>query len=402
MSVIKDISIALANFAVKVYGVFYDYDTDVEVKKGVKHKDNEPEINKSFWAKTKARLWDVVDFFFGPSTLKVISFLSIGFLLLSPFGPLAIGIAATVSVLTLGLGIVIEGKNLKDLRVQQKEALALETITELHKEKLETLDKTPELKSILDEMLKQEHKLDGKDKTLKIKNILQHFPEALIPLVGNIMTDNMISIGAGGFCVMVGAVSAVNEQKSFSKQRDEMYNIIQTNKDMLRENGGLSIDYPQGSGLDFLKGCIRDTEAEIQAIKNIQAKIENGEININKPEQVKKQFKAELSQVKKDLEARSSKADNPKLEVHSLNYYTKKAFFASFSYDRSREIFAPLAHYKEEKHTEFRDFYKDRVKGKIVDTPSKQAQKDKDISTKRSFVESLTQKSELHGRSIRT
>jgi hypothetical protein len=237
-------------------------------------------------------------------------------------------------------------------------------------------------------MLKQEHILDGKDKTLKIKNILQHLPEALIPLVGNIMNGNLISIGAGGFCVMVGAVSAVNEQKYFSKQRDEMYNIIQTNKDILLKNGGLNIDYPQGAGLDFFKNCIRDTEAEIQAIKNIQTKIENGEIDINKPEQVKENFRMELESVKEHLKSQTSKADDSKLEVHSLSYYTKKAFFANFSYDRSREIFAPLAHYKEEKHTEFRDFYQDRVKGKIVDTPSKQ--KDRDISTKRSFVKSLT------------
>lgn len=395
MFIIKDIAAALANIAVKVYGAFYDYDTDVKEKKGIKHKDTEQDANKGFWAKTKAKIWDVIDFFFGPSTLKVISFLSIGFLALSPFGPLAIGIAAGISVLTLGLGLAIEGSNLKNLRTQQKEALALETITELHIEKLTTLDKNPELKNILDSVLKQDYELDEKDKTLRIKNILQHFPEALIPLVGNIMTGNLISIGAGGFCVVVGAVSAVNEQKSFSKQRKEMYDIIQDNKDMLRDNGGLNIDYPKGAGLDFLKDCIRDTEAEIQAIKNIQNKIKTGEINVNKPEQVKEQFKAELSNAKEEL--KTSKADNSKFEVHGIKYYTKKAFFSSFSYDNSREIFAPLAHYEEAKHNEFRDFYQDREKGKTLEIP--QAQKDnlqdRDVPP-RSFVQKLDKQDPQH------
>ena len=170
---VKDISEAIVNIAVKVYGSIYDYDKDVQDKKGAKHKDKDDEdVKKGFWNKTKAFLWNTLDFFFGPSTLKIITLLSIGMLAFSPFGPIAIAISASISVLCLGLGVVIDGKNLKDLRVQQKEAKALESVMELQKEKLEILDKSPELKKILNDVLQKGEKLDGGDKTLKIKNIL--------------------------------------------------------------------------------------------------------------------------------------------------------------------------------------------------------------------------------------
>ena len=407
MSIIIDVSLAVFNIVKGIAGTFYNFDKDVENKKGIKHKDNEENANKGLWAKTKTGISNTIDFFFGPSTLKLITLLSIGFLALSPFGTVAIAIAAGVSVLTLGLGLVIEGKNLKDLRVQQKEALALETITDLHKEKLEALDKTPELKAILDDVLTKEYKLDGKDQTLRIKNVLQHFPEALIPLAGNIMTGNMISIAAGIFCVMVGSVTAINEQKSFSKQRNEMREMIQASKDMLRENGGLDIDYPYGSGLDFLKDSIRSTEAEIQAIKNIQNKIESGEINIDDPNQVKLQFKAELESVKEQLKNQVSKADNPKLEVQSLGYYAKKAFFGSFSYENSREIFAPLAFHNKKKQEQLKNFYEDRVRGNDINIRDKQTQQDKTIETlgattrtKNSFVNKIHDKSPVVSRML--
>ena len=146
---VKDISEAIVNIAVKVYGSIYDYDKDVQDKKGAKHKDKDDEdVKKGFWNKTKAFLWDTLDFFFGPSTLKIITLLSIAMLAFSPFGPIAIAISASISVLCLGLGVVIDGKNLKDLRVQQKEAKALESIMELQMEKLKILDKSPELKKI--------------------------------------------------------------------------------------------------------------------------------------------------------------------------------------------------------------------------------------------------------------
>jgi hypothetical protein len=41
----------------------------------------------------------------------------------------------------------------------------------------------------------------------------------------------------------------------------------------------------------------------------------------------------------------------------SLHYYIKKAFMGSFSYDRSREIFAPLAHHHEDNNKKLEDFY---------------------------------------------
>lgn len=362
--VVKDISEALVNIAVKVYGSIYDYDKDVEDKKGIKHKDkNDEDAKKGVWNKTKAFLWDTLDFFFGPSTLKIITLLSIAMLAFSPFGPIAIAISASISVLCLGLGVVIDGKNLKDLRVQQKEAKALESVMELQMEKLEILDKSPELKKILNDVLQKGEKLDGGDKTLKIKNILQHFPEALIPLIGNVMTGNMITIGAGAFCVMVGGISAINEQKSFSKQREEMHEIVQANKALLK-SGGLDIDYPRGGGLDFLKGLIVNTENEITAIKNIQEKITKGELTLSDPEQVKLQFTKELESIKDIPRAEPSKAEG--LEVHGLGYYTKKAFMGSFFYDQSREIFAPLAHYDADNHEKLEEFYNDRPLGEKI------------------------------------
>ena len=352
---IKDISIALGNIAIKVYGALYDYDKDVEDKKGVKHKDkSEEEAKKGFWNRTKAFLWGTLDLFFGPSTLKIITLFSIAMLAFSPFGPIAIAVSASISVLCLGIGVIIDGKNLKDLRVQQKEAKALEGIMELHKEKLEVIDQSPELKKILNEVLQKREILNGEDKTLRIKNVLQHFPEALIPLVGNAMSGNIISISAGIFCVIVGGISAINEQKSFSKQREEMYEVVQANKALLKM-GGLEIDYPRGGGLDFLKGLIVNTENEIAAIKSIQQKIAQGEITLDNPEQVKLQFSQELEGAKNMSRGEPSKADD--LKVHGLNYYIKKAFMGSFSYDRSREIFAPLAHHHEDNNKKLEDFY---------------------------------------------
>ena len=368
--VIKDISEALVGIAIKIFGMAYDYDKDVEDKKGVKHRERDNEDKKEgFWSKTKEFLWNTVDFFFGPSTLKIITLLSIAMLAFSPFGPIAIAISASISVLCLGLGVVIDGKNLKDLRVQQKESKALESVMELQMEKLEILDKSPELKKILNDVLQKGEKLDGKDQTLKIKNILQHFPEALVPLIGNVMTGNMISISAGAFCVMVGGISAINEQKSFSKQREEMHEIVQANKALLK-NGGLDIDYPRGGGLDFLKGLIVNTENEIEAIKNIQEKIERGELTLEKPELIKQQFTEELENVKSIPRTETSKAEG--LEVQGLNYYIKKAFMGSFFYDQSREIFAPLAHYNADNHKKLEDFYNDRHLGEKIT-------KDKDI-----------------------
>ena len=369
---VKDISEAIVNIAVKVYGSIYDYDKDVQDKKGAKHKDKDDEdAKKGFWNKTKAFLWNTLDFFFGPSTLKIITLLSIGMLAFSPFGPIAIAISASISVLCLGLGVVIDGKNLKDLRVQQKEAKALESVMELQMEKLEILDKSPELKKILNDVLQKGEKLDGGDKTLKIKNILQHFPEALIPLIGNVMTGNMISIGAGAFCVMVGGISAINEQKSFSKQREEMHEIVQANKALLK-SGGLDIDYPRGGGLDFLKGLIVNTENEITAIKNIQEKIEKGELTLEDPAKIKLQFAEELKSVKNAPRVEPSKTEG--LEVHGLGYYTKKAFMGSFFYDQSREIFAPLAHYNVDNHKKLEEFYKDRQLQETI-----ALEKDKDV-----------------------
>ena len=362
--VVKDISEALVNIVVKVYGSIYDYDKDVEDKKGIKHRDKDDENSKKgAWNKTKAFLWNTLDFFFGPSTLKIITLLSIAMLAFSPFGPIAIAISASISVLCLGLGVVIDGKNLKDLRVQQKESKALESVMELQMEKLEILDKSPELKKILNDVLQKGEKLDGSDKTLKIKNILQHFPEALIPLIGNVMTGNMITIAAGAFCVMVGGVSAINEQKSFSKQREEMHEIVQANKALLK-SGGLDIDYPRGGGLDFLKGLIVNTENEITAIKNIQEKIERGELTLEKPELIKQQFIKELESVKSTPRTEPSKADG--LEVQGLNYYIKKAFLGSFFYDQGREIFAPLAHYDADNHKKLEEFYNDRALGEKI------------------------------------
>ena len=93
--------------------------TNLKKKKGGKEKEEEKK--KGFWGKvwkkTKVFVEKVVDVLFGPTTLKVISLLSIGFLVFSPFGPVAIGVAAAVSVLAIGSGIIIDGKNLKDLKI---------------------------------------------------------------------------------------------------------------------------------------------------------------------------------------------------------------------------------------------------------------------------------------------
>ena len=377
--VIKDVSTALGNIAIKLYGMMYDYDKDVEDKKGIKHKDKDDEdAKKGFWSKTKVFLWNTLDFFFGPSTLKIITFLSIAMLAFSPFGPIAIAISASISVLCLVLGVVIDGKNLKDLRVQQKEAKALESIMELQMEKLKILDKSPELKKFLDDVLQKGEKLDGKDQTLRIKNVLQHFPEALIPLIGNIMTGNMISISAGAFCVMVGGISAVNEQQSFSNQREEMHEIVQAYKSLLK-GAGIDIDYPRGGGLEFLKGLIVNTENEITAIKNIQEKIEKGELTLEDPAKIKLQFGSELESVKDIPRAEPSKARAELskvegLEVNGSGYYIKKAFMGSFFYDQSREIFAPLAHYNADNHKKLEEFYKDRQLQETI-----ALEKDKDV-----------------------
>ena len=83
------------NIVKGVVGAFYNFDKDVENKKGVKHQSDEKDTNKGIWAKVKSGLSNTIDFFFGPSTLKIITLLSIAFLALSPFGTVAIAISSS-------------------------------------------------------------------------------------------------------------------------------------------------------------------------------------------------------------------------------------------------------------------------------------------------------------------
>lgn len=109
---------------------------------------------------------------------------------------------------------------------------------------------------------------------------------------------------------------------------------------------------------------IVNTENEITAIKNIQEKIERGELILEKQELIKQQFIKELESVKSTTRTEPSKAYG--LEVQGLNYYIKKAFLGSFFYDQSREIFAPLAHYDADNHKKLEEFYNDRALGEKI------------------------------------
>ena len=105
-----------------------------------------------------------------------------------------IGVAAAISTVSLVHAVVSEGNRLKDLRTQQKEALALQELLELQTEKvkeLEVFKNNPKLLNTFYDKFSQEHEGPKKsDVKLRIKNVFERIPESIIPLTGNILSAN--------------------------------------------------------------------------------------------------------------------------------------------------------------------------------------------------------------------
>lgn len=316
-----------------------DYDKEVEEKEGIKFKEKK-EVKKGWWEKFKSGVGKIIDFIAAPSTLKLITLACIGFLALSPFGAVAIGICAGVSVGCLVSSTIIDGKSLRDLKVQQKEALALEKLMGLKKEKLQILASNPKLGEVLKDDLDKEAKMQGQDKTVRIKNVLQSLPECIVPLIGNVMTGNPISIGIGVFTLLTDITARVGEQQSFSRQRNQMMEIVKSNQELL------GVEFPTGKGLEFLKDKIRESDAELKALERLAKN------NVDKtPESIKDDF----HQYKKEEMDKNKNQEFEELKVKGLAYYTGSAFVKSFSYDKSRGVFAPLAEYDEAKQVELKN-----------------------------------------------
>ena len=336
---IKEIVRATFLISIGVKGTVTDYDKEVEEKEGIKFKEKK-EVKKGWWEKFKSGVGKIIDFIAAPSTLKLITLACIGFLALSPFGAVAIGICAGVSVGCLVSSTIIDGKSLRDLKVQQKEALALEKLMGLKKEKLQILAENPKLAEVLKNDLDKKSQMQGQDKTVRIKNVLQSLPECIVPLIGNVMTGNPISIGIGIFTLLTDITARVGEQQSFSKQRDKMMEIVKSNQELL------GVEFPTGKGLEFLKDKIRESDAELKALERLAKN------NVDKTaEDIKKDFQ----QYKKEEMDRNKNQEFEELKVKGLAYYTGSAFVKSFSYDKSREVFAPLAEYDEAKQVELKN-----------------------------------------------
>ncbi len=228
---------------------------------------------------------------------------------------------------------------------------------ELKGDKLKILANNPKLAQVLRDDLDKQAKIQGQGKTLKIKNILQHLPESAVPLVGNIMTGNPIFMGVGIFSFMAGGKGGVKEQEAFSEQRNKMVDVVKKNKELL------GIEFPAAKGLNFLKEKMLESEAELEALKQLEEKILQNEVNDKDSEEIKREFqkcKEEQMEKYKNTEYKEEQVEEYRSQmskdfsVKGLGYYTGSAFAQSFSYDKSREIFAALTPYNEARQTGLR------------------------------------------------
>ena len=321
--------------------VYDSPDSEIQAKEGIKFK--EKEVKKGWWNKLKSFVGKVIDIAGSPSMLKLMTLGCIGFLAFNPFGAIGIIVGTVVSVGCLVSGVIMDGSNLRGLKVQQKEALALEKLMELKKDKLQILANNPELAQALKDDIDKRAEIEGQGKTLKIKNILQHLPEATVPLVGNIMTGNPITIGVGIFCFMTNLVAGAAEQQSFNKQRNKMIDIVKKNKELL------GLEFPAGKGLSFLKSKIQESHAELGALK----KLEGNAANKNQT-----QIKEEFEKYKKEEMKEDRTQELKEFNVRRMPYYVGSAFAKSFSSDKNKEIFAPLANYNQNKQEHLKDTIK--------------------------------------------
>ena len=314
-----------------------DKDKDLKKKEGIKFKKEEKK--KGRWDKFKRGVKKVFDFIISPSTLRVLTLGCIGLLALSPFGAVAAGVSAAISVGCLVSSVIMDGKNLRDLKTQQKEALAVEKLMELEKEKLTILAKSPKLVEALKKDLDEKPQMEGQDKIVKIKNVLQYSPELLVPLIGNIMSGNLVAIGIGLFSLTTSVTADTIEQHSFSKQRNELMEIVKNNKELL------GIKFPAGKGIEFLKERIRESDAELKALQQLEVKVDG---------KGQKEIQEEFQKYKAEEMAKNKNQEYKELNVRGVGYYTGTAFFKSFSSDKNMELFAPLANYNEAKQTQLK------------------------------------------------
>ncbi len=97
LSIIKEVGTITVIVLSRITGALYNFSSELQEKEGIKFKE-EREAKKGWWAKFKNFIGKTIDFIFAPSTLKLITLISIGLLAFSPFGPIAIAVSATISV----------------------------------------------------------------------------------------------------------------------------------------------------------------------------------------------------------------------------------------------------------------------------------------------------------------
>jgi hypothetical protein len=216
---------------------------------------------------------------------------------------------------------------------------------------------------------------------------MEGMPEMLVPFLGNVMSGNPILMGVGLFTLLTSTVANTSEQLSFSDQRDKMMDIMKQNQALL------GIEFPIGKGGDFLKEQWLDNKAKSYALEQMKdttetdpKKIREEFNNLKDAYKEKYQEHNKKNQYEQGLEANAYAQDktkgttetDPMKQQEEFNRYrqeymkehqsyeekyevkggvlahAKEAFVGSMSYDKSREIFAPMAHHDEKKEANLR------------------------------------------------
>lgn len=355
----------------------YNFDKDLDQKRGVKRsKSNlnlleegqEQEVTEE---KEKMGFFGkIIDFFFGQTTLRLITIGCAAMMMMSPLGPIVGGISLGLSVLCMAYGMYKDAKHLKDLKAVQKEDRILSDILGLEVEKQQILSKAlggldnetmrqalsdkkdqplnkmfdpkqialvSNLKEILDADTAKNRetmgRYQGKDRQLNVKNPLDYGPESLIPLAGNVLTLNPFLIGMGIFSTMGSIAVVAKEGQAFADQSEELMNHLRQKKDVL------GLTHATGKSLDFLNEELRNQYAQNKALKNVIEKIEKSEITDTTKEGLKTAFEQEKDKIlANEKEMSKVKESKVKGTLHYLWKHTKRGF----SYDKSYELNSPL------------------------------------------------------------
>ncbi|MFQ3307622.1 MAG: hypothetical protein ACI8ZF_000882 [Candidatus Midichloriaceae bacterium] len=306
----------------------------------------------------------------------------------SPLGPIAIAIAVTVSVSCMVYGVINEGKILKDLKVQQNEGKAVEELMEMRGEQLEILANNPKLAAVLMKDIKSPEKKIGFDKTVEIKNAMEGMPETLVPFLGNLMSGNPVFIAVGTFTFATNTFYNISEEVLFSKQRDQMMDITKENQNLL------GIEFPIGKGGNFLKDQLLENKAKLHALEKMK------DTNESDPEKTREEF----DKIKEKYKAEHKDDYKEKYEVKGdVLAHTKEAFQQSFSYEKSREMLAPMAYHNEDKNSTLTIDIQQKQNAIIQQQRMKEegiGNNKKNVEKKSTFVEKLKSKSDYIEKTI--